>query len=100
MPIVRALRHGQVTLPKVFRDVLNIREGDSLEAKLEDGKMVLIPQGLLNKERAWKKVFQVLEQVHESTKHIQAERDALELIQEVRKREYVLYAPGGLYERP
>ena len=90
MSIVRALRYGQVTLPKKFREVLNIKEGDLLEAKLEDQKIVLTPKVLLNKDRAWEQVFQVLEDVHEKNKHIpqeEAERDALELIKEFRRRQ-------------
>ena len=34
MPFVKVLRHGQVTLPKEFREVLHINEGQILEAEL------------------------------------------------------------------
>jgi len=91
MPIVRALRYGQVTLPEEFRKTLNIKEGDLLEAELEGEKIVLTPKMLFNKDEAWEKVFRVLSEVHEKTKHIpikEAEKDALELIQEARGREY------------
>jgi len=91
MSIVKALRYGQVTLPKKFREALNIKEGDLLEAEMEGGKIVLTPKALVGKDKAWEKVFKVLEEVHEKTKHIpteEAEKDALELIQEARRREY------------
>jgi len=91
MPIVRALRYGQVNLPEEFRKTLNIKEGDLLEAELEGEKIVLTPKTLFNKNEAWEKVFRVLSEVHEKTKHIpiqEAEKDALELIQEARGREY------------
>ena len=35
MPIVKVLEHGQVTLPKQFRDVLGLQKGDLAEAELE-----------------------------------------------------------------
>jgi AbrB family looped-hinge helix DNA binding protein len=92
MSIVKALRYGQVTLPKKFREALNIKEGDLLEAEMEGGKIVLTPKALVNKDKAWEKVFKVLEEVHEKTKYIpteEAEKDALELIQKARRREYV-----------
>ena len=91
MLIVRALRYGQVTLPEEFRKALNIKEGDLLEAELEGEKIVLTPKMFFNKDKAWEKVFKVLSEVHEKTKHIpieEAEKDALELIQEARRREY------------
>jgi len=91
MPIVMALRYGQVTLPKKFREALNIKEGDLLEAELDGEKIVLTPKVLVNKDKAWEKVFRVLSEVHEKTKHIppeEAEKDALELIKETRRREY------------
>jgi len=91
MPIVRALRYGQVSLPEEFRKALNIKEGDLLEAELEGEKIVLTPKMLFNKDEAWEKVFRVLSEVHEKTKHIpiqEAEKDALELVQEARRREY------------
>ena len=43
MPVVRVIRHGQITLPKEFRDTLGIDEGQMLEAELENSRIVLKP---------------------------------------------------------
>ena len=47
MPIVKALRYGQITLPKPLRAALDIKEGDLLEAELDDGRIVLTPKTLV-----------------------------------------------------
>ena len=43
--ILRVTRKGQVTIPKKYRDALNIREGDFLCASLEGEKIVLMKLG-------------------------------------------------------
>jgi len=50
MPIVKILRHGQITLPKEIREVLGVQEGDLLEVKLEDSKVFLQAKALVDKE--------------------------------------------------
>jgi AbrB family looped-hinge helix DNA binding protein len=37
--IVRQLRHGQITIPKEFRDELGLEPDDLLQVKLADGKL-------------------------------------------------------------
>ena len=34
MPVVKILRHGQITLPKEIRKILGVEEGDLLEVGL------------------------------------------------------------------
>jgi len=48
MPFVKVLRHGQVTLPKEFREVLHINEGQILEAKLNKSGVLLKPKALVD----------------------------------------------------
>lgn len=48
MPFVRVLRHGQVTLPKEFRKMLNITDGEILEVKLANSQIILKPKVLLD----------------------------------------------------
>jgi AbrB family looped-hinge helix DNA binding protein len=43
--ILRVTRKGQVTIPKKYRDVLNIKEGDVICASLEGDKIVLMKLG-------------------------------------------------------
>ena len=49
MPVVRVIRHGQITLPKEFRDALGVKEGDLLEAEMKENQMVLKPKILIDK---------------------------------------------------
>jgi AbrB family looped-hinge helix DNA binding protein len=52
MPLVKILRHGQVTLPKEFRDILGINEGDLLEAELDGSRILLTAKMVVDKETA------------------------------------------------
>jgi AbrB family looped-hinge helix DNA binding protein len=50
MPVVKILRHGQITLPKEIRKILGVGEGDLLEVGLENARVVLRPKVLVDKE--------------------------------------------------
>jgi len=50
VPVVKILRHGQITLPKEIRNILGVEEGDLLELGLEDARVFLQPKILVNKE--------------------------------------------------
>lgn len=50
MPLVRVLRNGQITMPKGFRKVLGIKEGDVLEASLGKTGVLLKPKVLVDRE--------------------------------------------------
>ena len=43
MPYVKVKQKYQVTIPVSVREEVNLHEGDTLEAKVEDGHIVLIP---------------------------------------------------------
>ena len=49
MPVIKVLRHGQITLPKELREVLGVKEGDILEAEMKENQMVLKPKILIDK---------------------------------------------------
>jgi AbrB family looped-hinge helix DNA binding protein len=51
MTVVKVLRHGQITLPKNFREVLDIKEGDILEIELEQSCLVLKAKMLVDKDK-------------------------------------------------
>ena len=51
MPYVRVKNKYQVTIPTSLRKAIDISEGDTLEAKVEDGKIILIPQFLIENHR-------------------------------------------------
>ncbi|MEM2179153.1 MAG: AbrB/MazE/SpoVT family DNA-binding domain-containing protein [Candidatus Methanomethylicaceae archaeon] len=44
--LVKVTRKGQITLPKEYRDALNIEEGDIIYAHLEENKIVLMKPGI------------------------------------------------------
>jgi len=50
MPLVKVLRHGQVTLPKEFREILGVMEGDLMEAELDGSRILLKPKAVVDKE--------------------------------------------------
>jgi len=50
MPVVKILRHGQITLPKEIRKILGVKEGDLLELGLENARVFLQPKILVDKQ--------------------------------------------------
>lgn len=44
---------SQVTIPKEFVERLGLKQGDILEARLEDGKIILVPVVAVPKDQAW-----------------------------------------------
>lgn len=44
MPYVRVKQKYQVTIPVSVRDELDLHEGDTLEAVSQDGRIILTPQ--------------------------------------------------------
>ena len=47
MPVVKILRHGQITLPKEIRKILGVEEGDLIELALENARVFLQPKILV-----------------------------------------------------
>ncbi len=50
MPYVRGKQKYQVRIPASVREEINLHEGDTLEARIEDGHIVLIPQQMIARE--------------------------------------------------
>ena len=68
MPVIKVIRHGQITLPKEFRDALGIDEGQILEAELENSRIVLKPlafveRGSVLSSKGKQKVKEALEDI-------------------------------------
>jgi AbrB family looped-hinge helix DNA binding protein len=59
MPVVKILRHGQITLPKEIRKILGVEEGDLLEVGLEDARVFLQPKVLVDKQTILSKTGEV-----------------------------------------
>ena len=89
MPLVKVIRHGQITLPAEFREELDIEEGDYLEAELEGKAIVLRPKVLMDREDAIKALHQIMSDVQSRTKDVDPEvieREVAEAIRQVRKQ--------------
>jgi AbrB family looped-hinge helix DNA binding protein len=59
MPVVKILRHGQITLPKEIRKILGVEEGDLLELGLENARVFLQPKILVDKQTLLSKAGQI-----------------------------------------
>lgn len=77
--IVKQLRHGQVTIPKEFREALGLTDEDMLAITLGEGKLEVEPVRVAPKTRGspWaKELYQLFAPVRESLKgHSQKEID-------------------------
>ena len=51
MPLVQVREKAQIIIPSKIRKALGIKEGNYLEAELEDNKIVLIPKVLVDKTK-------------------------------------------------
>lgn len=51
MPYVRVKQKHQVTIPSDIRKKIGLHEGDTLEAKEQDGVIILTPQVLTSRAR-------------------------------------------------
>ena len=50
MPYVKVKERFQVTIPAQVRQALHIEEGDLLEAQVEDGRIVLKPKAVVDRD--------------------------------------------------
>ena len=91
MPLVKVIRHGQITLPADLREELDIKEGDYLEAELEGEAIILRPKVLLDRAEVVKALHRVMSEVQSRTKGIDPEiieQEVAEAIREVRKEKH------------
>ena len=89
MPLVKVIRHGQITLPADLREELDIKEGDYLEAEREGRTIVLRPKVLLDREDAIKALHKIMTEVQSQTRDIDPEvieQEVDEAIREVREQ--------------
>jgi len=78
----------QVTIPTKIREELGLQVGDLLEADVQGNTIVLKPQMVVERVKAFERFQELLSDVHERNKNISDEEileDVLETIQEVRK---------------
>lgn len=51
--LARLRKNRQLTLPARIGKVIHLEEGDMLDVQVDDGKIVLTPQKLIDKSQAW-----------------------------------------------
>ena len=51
--LVRVTRGGQVTIPAALRREAGIEVGDYLEARFENGRLVLLPKQVIDREQVF-----------------------------------------------
>jgi len=91
MPTIKVLRNGQLTLPARFREILELKQGDLLNAELEEDKIVLRPVTTVERKRIKEreKFFKLVDKTWEKNKDTnpkEVERIVNEAVEEVRKR--------------
>ena len=89
MPLVKVIRHGQITLPAGFRKELDIEEGDYLEADIEGTTIVLRPKVVLDQDQAVQALHRIMDKVQSRTEGVDpevVEREVADAIRAVRER--------------
>ena len=89
MPVVRLLDHGQITIPKRFREALGLERGDLAEAELDGERIVITPKKLV-RQKAWQELSALLDQVHQQNQGVsekQVAQDVLNAIAELREED-------------
>ncbi len=62
MALVRMLRTGQITLPAELRRRFKLGAGDYLEAAATEEGILLKPVTVVDREKAWRRVLEIVEQ--------------------------------------
>ena len=89
MPLIKLIRHGQVTLPAKFRDALQLKEGDYLEAVIQGNGIMLKPAVILDRNQAIQGLHQLMAEVQARNEEYTQEevaRDVAKVIRKVRKQ--------------
>jgi AbrB family looped-hinge helix DNA binding protein len=65
MALMRVRRLAQLTLPAEVRRVLNVQEGDYLEAEVVAGGVLLKPVAVVQRKRAWQRIVEITSRVRD-----------------------------------
>ncbi len=86
MTLVKLKQKGQMTLPAELRETLALNEGDLLEATIEDGKIMLTPMLLINRDTAFARIAAIAEQAEASWRNDDISNEEMEamILAEVR----------------
>lgn len=87
-PLIKVIRHGQVTLPAEFRAALDLKEGDYLAAEMQAAAIVLKPAAVVSRGEAIAGLHKLLDRVQARNHDIPdaaVERDVTAAIQALRR---------------
>lgn len=59
MPLVTVKTKFQVTIPRELRNELDLNEGDLLDAELEEGRIVLTPKRVVDRDAAFVRLHEL-----------------------------------------
>jgi len=68
MPTIQLLRSGQITLPTMLREILDLNTGDLLETEVKKGRVVLTPVKTIPMVELSKQGEEMLKQALEDVK--------------------------------
>lgn len=93
MPLVKIKRFSQVTLPPEVRRKFNLNEGDYLEAEAVADGILLKPVTVIERKKAWNRLFNVLDSVEERKPKRkktakQEEEGIAEIVKDLRKHSH------------
>jgi AbrB family looped-hinge helix DNA binding protein len=98
MALVRLKKAAQITLPVELRKRFHLEEGDYLEAEAVEEGILLKPVSVIERQKAWENVRDVLDRVHaklpHSDQHPEAqEKDITRIIKELRQKDAAVRRP-------
>ena len=93
MSLVKIKRFSQVTLPPDVRKRFNLNEGDYLEAEVVEEGILLKPVAVIERKKAWNRLFTVLDSVEDqkvkSGKSSKKEEEEIaEMVKDFRKKSH------------
>jgi len=88
MPQVKVKDKFQVTIPVEIREKLDMHVGDLLEVEVQGNHIVLKPQMVMDRIKAFEEFQELLRDVHDRNENVSDEeviQDVLEAVHEYRK---------------
>jgi AbrB family looped-hinge helix DNA binding protein len=85
MPLVKMIRGGQVTFPKVFRDKFGLKEGDLMEYEIREDGIFFKPKEVVDRSKVLQDFSRALAKIQakagETFKNL-TEEEVFDLIEE------------------
>jgi AbrB family looped-hinge helix DNA binding protein len=69
-PLIKVMRHGQITIPKELRNVFEIQEGDLVEVTLNESGIFIKPKLVVDKSINKNKFAEMVDDLRSSVKKV------------------------------